>query len=56
MPLIAVDLTPALPGDENGGAKVLAIELLKSFQSTAPDCQFLILTASCCGGGTLLNN
>ena len=32
MSLIAVDMTPVLPGGENGGAKILALELLKSFQ------------------------
>lgn len=46
MSLIAVDLTPVLPGGENGGAKILAIELLKSFQKMAPADQFLLLTAS----------
>lgn len=46
MSLIAVDMTPALPGGENGGAKILALELLKSFQTMAHEDQFLILTAS----------
>ena len=46
MSLIAVDLTPVLPGGENGGAKILAIELLKSFQKKAPADRFLLLTAS----------
>ena len=46
MSLIAVDLTPVLPGGENGGAKILAIELLKSFQKKAPADRFLLFTAS----------
>ncbi len=46
MTVIAVDMTPVLPGGENGGAKIFAIELLKSFQRTAPEDHFLILTAS----------
>ncbi|MCF8127330.1 MAG: glycosyltransferase family 4 protein [Deltaproteobacteria bacterium] len=46
MSLIAVDMTPVLPGGKNGGAKILAIELLKSFHDMAPHDQFLILTAS----------
>jgi glycosyltransferase involved in cell wall biosynthesis len=44
--LIAVDMTPVLPGGKNGGAKILAIELLKSFHEMAVQDQFLILTAS----------
>ena len=39
-------MTPALPGGKNGGAKILAIELLKSFHEMALQDQFLILTAS----------
>ncbi len=39
-------MTPALPGGKNGGAKILAIELLKSFHEMAVEHQFLILTAS----------
>ena len=46
MSLIAVDMTPVLPGGKNGGAKILAIELLKSFRETALQDQFLILTAA----------
>jgi len=45
MSLIAVDMTPVLPGGENGGAKIFAIELLRSFQKTAPEDHFLVLTA-----------
>jgi len=43
---IAVDMTPVLPGGKNGGAKILAIELLKSFHEMAIRDRFLILTAS----------
>jgi glycosyltransferase involved in cell wall biosynthesis len=46
MSIIAVDLTPVMPGGENGGAKILALELLKSFQKIAPEDHFLLLTAS----------
>ena len=46
MAYIAVDMTPTLPGGKNGGAKILAIELLKSFHAMATEHQFLILTAS----------
>ena len=38
-------MTPVLPGGKNGGAKILAIELLKSFHEMAVQDQFLILTA-----------
>ncbi|MFH1953338.1 MAG: glycosyltransferase, partial [Pseudomonadota bacterium] len=43
--LIAVDMTPVLPGGENGGAKILAIELLRSLKRAAPEDHFLLLTA-----------
>ena len=46
MALIAVDMTPVRPGGENGGAKILVLELLKSFQEMAPNDHFLLLTAS----------
>ena len=46
MAFIAVDMTPVLPGGKNGGAKILAIELLKSFHKMAVQDQFLVLTAS----------
>ena len=45
MSLIAVDMTPILPGGENGGAKIFTIELLKSFQNAASEDHFLLLTA-----------
>jgi glycosyltransferase involved in cell wall biosynthesis len=46
MALIAIDMTPILPGGENGGAKLVAMELLKGFQTMSQDNRFLILTAS----------
>jgi glycosyltransferase involved in cell wall biosynthesis len=45
---IAVDLTPLLPGAENGGAKILALELVRRLASIAPETQFLILTLPRC--------
>jgi len=44
--LIAVDLTPVRSGGENGGAKVLAVELLKGLPAIAVNDRFLLLTAS----------
>ena len=46
MARIAVDLTPMMPGGENGGVKILTLELLRAFQRTAPEHRFLLLTAS----------
>ena len=46
MAVIAVDMTPVLPGGENGGAKIVALELLRSFKTIASEDRFLILTAS----------
>lgn len=45
MALIAVDVTPMKPGGENGGVKILTLELLKSFQK-ASEHKFIVLTAS----------
>lgn len=42
--LIAVDLTPVLPGGDNGGAKVLALSLLRQLAARAPRARFLLLT------------
>jgi len=39
-------MTPALPGGENGGVKLLALELIKGFQLLSPENSFLILTTS----------
>ena len=42
---IAVDLTPLLPGGQNGGAKLLAIELVRNLSKLLPDCEFVLLTS-----------
>jgi glycosyltransferase involved in cell wall biosynthesis len=39
-----VDLTPVLPGGENGGAKVFVLELLRRLAEHAPRTQFVLLT------------
>ena len=41
---IAVDLTPLLPGGDNGGAKPLAVMLIRQLALAAPDCEFVLLT------------
>jgi glycosyltransferase involved in cell wall biosynthesis len=41
---IAVDLTPVLPGGENGGAKIFVLELLNRLADMAPQTQFVLLT------------
>ncbi|GLR92705.1 MULTISPECIES: glycosyltransferase family 4 protein [Bradyrhizobium] len=41
---IVVDLTPVLPGGENGGAKVFVLELLRRLAERAPKTQFVLLT------------
>ena len=41
---IAVDLTPVLPGGENGGAKILALELVHRLAAMAPQTRFVLLT------------
>lgn len=41
---IAVDLTPLLPGGENGGAKVFAVELVRELAKAHPQARFLLLT------------
>jgi hypothetical protein len=41
---IAVDLTPILPGGENGGAKIFVLELLKQLSRIAPSIQYVLLT------------
>lgn len=46
MALIAIDMTPLFPGGENGGVKLLALELIKGFQVFSPKNRFLLLTAS----------
>lgn len=42
--IIAVDLTPVLPGGENGGAKVFVLELLRRLAELVPQTQFVLLT------------
>ena len=41
---IAVDVTPVLPGGENGGAKIFVLELLRCLADMAPHTQFVLLT------------
>ena len=41
---IAVDVTPILPGGENGGAKIFVLELLRRLAEMAPQTQFVLLT------------
>jgi glycosyltransferase involved in cell wall biosynthesis len=42
--VIAVDLTPILPGGENGGAKIFVLDLLSRLVDLAPQTQFILLT------------
>ena len=42
---IAVDVVPLLPGGENGGAKLLTIELIKHLSRLAADWEFVLLTS-----------
>ena len=42
---VVVDLTPVLPGGENGGAKVMTIELLRQLSRLARSCEFILLTS-----------
>ncbi len=42
---VVVDLTPVVPGGENGGAKVMALELVRHLARMAPECQFILLTS-----------
>lgn len=41
---IAVDLTPLLPGGDNGGVKVFVLALLPALAKIAPQTQFVLLT------------
>lgn len=41
---IAVDLTPIIPGGENGGAKIFVLELLRQLAKIAPQTEFVLLT------------
>lgn len=42
---IAVDLTAVLPGGDNGGAKILTVELLPALARLEPQHRFVLLTA-----------
>lgn len=44
---IAVDLTPVLPGGENGGAKIFVLELLCQLARLTENTQFILLTQAC---------
>lgn len=41
---VAVDLTPVLPGGENGGARIFVLELLRRLFALAPQTHFILLT------------
>jgi glycosyltransferase involved in cell wall biosynthesis/2-polyprenyl-3-methyl-5-hydroxy-6-metoxy-1,4-benzoquinol methylase len=43
---VAVDLTPVLPGGENGGAKLMTIELIRNLSRVSTDCEFILLTST----------
>jgi glycosyltransferase involved in cell wall biosynthesis/2-polyprenyl-3-methyl-5-hydroxy-6-metoxy-1,4-benzoquinol methylase len=43
---IVIDLTPVLPGGENGGAKVMTLELIRNLARLAPDKELILLTAA----------
>jgi glycosyltransferase involved in cell wall biosynthesis/2-polyprenyl-3-methyl-5-hydroxy-6-metoxy-1,4-benzoquinol methylase len=42
---VVVDLTPVLPEGQNGGAKVMTIELVRNLAQIAVDCEFILLTS-----------
>lgn len=42
---IVVDLTPMLPGGENGGAKLMTLELVNALARLLPNTSFVLLTA-----------
>jgi glycosyltransferase involved in cell wall biosynthesis/SAM-dependent methyltransferase len=42
---VVVDLTPVLPGGENGGAKIMTIELVRHLGRIAADCEFILFTS-----------
>ena len=44
MKRLAIDLTPLLPGGDNGGAKPLAIELVRRLSAARPACELVLLT------------
>lgn len=44
--VIGVDLTPILPGGENGGAKIFVFELIRELGKVAPETRFILLTSA----------
>lgn len=44
-PRVVMDLTPVLPGGENGGAKLVVIGLIKQLKTLAADWDFILLTS-----------
>ncbi len=45
---VAVDVTPMLPGGENGGAKIFVLELLRHLSELVEDWHFILLTSDVC--------
>jgi glycosyltransferase involved in cell wall biosynthesis len=43
---VAIDMTPLLPGGQNGGAGLVAISLAKNLPRLAPDVRWTLLTSS----------
>lgn len=41
---VAVDLTPLEPGGQNGGARLVALTLIRELSKLAPETQFVLLT------------
>src|SRR5687768_5077278 len=41
---VAIDLTPMLPSGESGGAKLVALTLVRQLGRLAPGCRFTLLT------------
>lgn len=44
MSRVAIDLTPVLPGGENGGAKIMTLELIKNLARQHLQDEFIVLT------------
>jgi glycosyltransferase involved in cell wall biosynthesis/2-polyprenyl-3-methyl-5-hydroxy-6-metoxy-1,4-benzoquinol methylase/predicted nuclease with TOPRIM domain len=42
---VVVDLTPVLAGADNGGAKLLAVELVRHLAQLVPACEWVLLTS-----------
>lgn len=42
---VLVDLTPVLPGGDNGGAKIVAVNVAREMARLLPECEFILLTA-----------